>query len=171
MTLVDAQMAKALRIVTLERGLDPRDFTLAAFGGGGPLHACALADDLGIARILVPARPGIFSAEGLLDAQLHERFTAPLMRMLDELDDADLEGILNVWEAQGRESLRRARRARRCDSLPPRTRRAVRGTEFRTDDCVRRLSRQPPREPSTPRIARATDTTQRTNASKSSTRA
>jgi N-methylhydantoinase A len=105
-TLVDAQMAKALRIVTLERGLDPRDFTLAAFGGGGPLHACALADDLGIARILIPARPGVFSAEGLLDAQLHERFTAPLMRMLDELDDADLERILNVWEAQARESLR-----------------------------------------------------------------
>ena len=50
-------MSKVLRIVTIERGLDPRDFTLAAFGGGGPLHACALAGELGIARVLVPERP------------------------------------------------------------------------------------------------------------------
>ena len=65
-TLVDAQMAKVLRIVTIERGLDPREFTLAAFGGGGPLHACALAGELGVARVLIPHRPGIFSAQGLL---------------------------------------------------------------------------------------------------------
>src|SRR5262249_10348871 len=65
-TLVVAQMAKALRIVTLERGLDPRDFTLVAFGGGGPLHACELAEELGITRVVIPLRPGTFSAEGLL---------------------------------------------------------------------------------------------------------
>ncbi len=105
-TLVDAQMAKALRIVTMERGLDPRDFTLAAFGGGGPLHACALADDLGIARILVPARPGVFSAEGLLDAALHERFSAPLLQLLDEIDAGELERSFRMWETRARESLR-----------------------------------------------------------------
>ncbi|MGA9272731.1 MAG: hydantoinase/oxoprolinase family protein, partial [Candidatus Cybelea sp.] len=69
--LVDDAMAKVLRIVTIERGLDPRDFTLVAFGGGGPLHACALAEELDIARVVVPAHPGLFSATGLLDATLH----------------------------------------------------------------------------------------------------
>lgn len=68
--LIDDAMAKALRIVTVERGLDPRDFTLVAFGGGGPLHACALADVLEMRRIMIPAHPGLFSAFGLLDADL-----------------------------------------------------------------------------------------------------
>jgi N-methylhydantoinase A len=80
--LVDAQMAKVLRIVSVERGLDPRDFALMTFGGGGPLHACALAEDLGIARIVVPAQPGVFSALGLLVAGARttasRSFVAPL---------------------------------------------------------------------------------------------
>ncbi len=105
-TIVDAQMAKALRIVTLERGLDPRAFTLAAFGGGGPLHACALAEELGIARILVPARPGVFSAQGLLAAELHERFTAPIMRALDDVDAAALDRTFDEWEVRARDALR-----------------------------------------------------------------
>ena len=66
--LVDHEMGKVLRIVTIERGHDPRDFTLVAFGGGGPLHACAVARDIGVGRIVVPARPGLFSAIGLLVA-------------------------------------------------------------------------------------------------------
>ena len=68
--LVDAEMAKVLRIVSVERGHDPRDFTLLAFGGGGPLHACAVADDIGVARVVVPANPGVFSAYGLLAADV-----------------------------------------------------------------------------------------------------
>ena len=68
--LVDAAMAKVLRIVSVERGHDPRDFTLLAFGGGGPLHACAVAADIGIARIIVPSHPGVFSAYGLLVADV-----------------------------------------------------------------------------------------------------
>ena len=56
-------MAKVLRIiVSVERGLDPRDFVLMAFGGGGPLHACALAGDLGMRRVVIPRYPGLFSA-------------------------------------------------------------------------------------------------------------
>ena len=68
--LVDAEMAKVLRIVSVERGHDPRDFTLLAFGGGGPLHACAVAGDIGVARIVVPGAPGVFSAYGLLAADV-----------------------------------------------------------------------------------------------------
>lgn len=69
-TLVDAEMAKVLRIVSVERGHDPRDFTLLAFGGGGPLHACAVATEIGVARIVVPSHPGVFSAYGLLAADV-----------------------------------------------------------------------------------------------------
>ncbi len=68
--LVDAEMAKVLRIVSIERGLDPRDFTLLAFGGGGPLHACAVAAEIGVGRIVIPAAPGVFSAYGLLAADV-----------------------------------------------------------------------------------------------------
>ena len=70
--LVDAAMAKVLRIVSVERGYDPRDFTLIAFGGGGPLHACAVADDIGLTRIVVPSHPGVFSAFGLLAADVRD---------------------------------------------------------------------------------------------------
>ncbi|HEY0395289.1 MAG TPA: hydantoinase/oxoprolinase family protein [Candidatus Elarobacter sp.] len=68
--LVDAEMAKVLRIVSVERGYDPRDFTLLAFGGGGPLHACAVAADIGVRRVVVPPMPGVFSAYGLLAADV-----------------------------------------------------------------------------------------------------
>jgi N-methylhydantoinase A len=68
--LVDAEMAKVLRIVSVERGYDPRDFTLLAFGGGGPLHACAVAREIGVRTIVVPALPGVFSAYGLLTADV-----------------------------------------------------------------------------------------------------
>src|SRR5580692_6925970 len=81
--LVDAEMAKVLRIVSVERGLDPRDFALMAFGGGGPLHACALAGDLGIPRVIIPRYPGLFSALGLLAAGVRATFSRSLVALLD----------------------------------------------------------------------------------------
>ena len=81
--LVDAEMAKVLRIVSVERGLDPRDFILMAFGGGGPLHACALADDLGMRRVVIPRFPGLFSALGLLAADVRATFSRSLVAPLD----------------------------------------------------------------------------------------
>ncbi len=73
--LVDAEMAKVLRIVSVERGYDPRDFTLLAFGGGGPLHACAVAREVGVRRVIVPPLPGLFSAYGLLTADIRTVFS------------------------------------------------------------------------------------------------
>lgn len=77
-----AQMSNALRLVTLRRGHDPRDFTLVAFGGNGPLHAALLARELGIARVVIPPGPGHFSAFGMLEgsmtAQAVQTFVAPL---------------------------------------------------------------------------------------------
>jgi len=64
--VVDAEMVRALRVVSVEQGLDPRDFALIAFGGAGPLHACSLADELGIEIVLVPATAGVLSALGLV---------------------------------------------------------------------------------------------------------
>jgi N-methylhydantoinase A len=103
-TLIDAAMSKVLRIVTIERGLDPRDFALVAYGGGGPLHACALADELGIARALVPAHPGIFSAEGLLVAAITAVGIEPV---LCEVGDpgVDPAAIFGRLEARGRDEL------------------------------------------------------------------
>jgi N-methylhydantoinase A len=66
--VVNAEMTRALRVVSVEQGLDPRDFALVAFGGTGPLHACALADELGIDTVLVPAAAGVLSALGLVAA-------------------------------------------------------------------------------------------------------
>jgi N-methylhydantoinase A len=66
--VVNAEMTRALRVVSVEQGLDPRDFALVAFGGAGPLHACALADELEMSTVLVPAAAGVLSALGLVAA-------------------------------------------------------------------------------------------------------
>jgi N-methylhydantoinase A len=63
--VVNAQLLRALRVVSVECGHDPRDFALVAFGGAGPLHACALADELGVAKGLVPELAGVLAALGL----------------------------------------------------------------------------------------------------------
>ena len=68
LAVVDANMERALRAVSVERGVDPRGLALVAFGGAGPLHACALADALGMPAVVVPARAGVLSAVGLLTA-------------------------------------------------------------------------------------------------------
>ena len=75
LAIVDSNMIGAIRVISVERGHDPRDFTLVAFGGAGPLHGCALADMLGIATVLVPPAPGVLCAEGLLAAQLKSEFS------------------------------------------------------------------------------------------------
>lgn len=78
LAIADHRMVGAVRVVSVERGHDPRDFTLVPFGGAGPLHACALADLLGIERILVPASPGVLCAEGLLAAPVRAEFSRSL---------------------------------------------------------------------------------------------
>jgi N-methylhydantoinase A len=80
LAILDNNMMGALRIVSVERGHDPRDFTLVPFGGAGPLHGCALAELLGIRRILVPTAPGVLCADGLLAADLKADFSRTLPR-------------------------------------------------------------------------------------------
>jgi N-methylhydantoinase A len=88
--VANAAMARAVRAVTVERGRDPRDLTLVAFGGNGGIHATDLARDLGIARIVVPPLAGVFSAVGMLAADLEHIGLRTLTRYLDELRPADL---------------------------------------------------------------------------------
>jgi N-methylhydantoinase A len=80
LAILDNNMMGALRIVSVERGHDPRDFTLVPFGGAGPLHGCALAELLGIRRVLVPTAPGVLCADGLLAADLKADFSRTLPR-------------------------------------------------------------------------------------------
>ena len=78
LAIVDNNMVGAMRVVSVERGHDPRDFTLVPFGGAGPLHGCALADLLGITRVLIPPAPGVLCADGLLAADLKAEFSRTL---------------------------------------------------------------------------------------------
>ncbi len=103
--IVDAQMAKVLRIVTVERGLDPRDFTMVAFGGNGPLHGCALAEELGMRRVIIPEHPGVFSAHGLLVADLRASFVRPVLREASEAADDSLRETFEVLEREARDLL------------------------------------------------------------------
>jgi N-methylhydantoinase A len=77
--VANARMESALRQVSVERGHNPRSFALLAFGGAGPLHACALASSLGIGKVLIPAAPGALSALGILDADLRREFSRTVM--------------------------------------------------------------------------------------------
>jgi N-methylhydantoinase A len=78
LSILDHNMVGAVRIVSVERGHDPRDFTLVAFGGAGPLHGCSLAELLGITRVLIPPAPGVLCADGLLAADLKAEFSRTL---------------------------------------------------------------------------------------------
>jgi N-methylhydantoinase A len=94
--VVDAEMLRALRIVSVERGHDPRDFALVAFGGAGPLHGCALADELEIGTVLVPAAAGVLSALGLVASEERRDRVVPYVRPLAEVDDLPAEGAADL---------------------------------------------------------------------------
>jgi N-methylhydantoinase A len=98
-------MANAVRHVTLERGLDPRDFTLVAYGGGGPLHAASVAKELSISKIIIPHAPGHFSALGMLMADLRRDTVQTLFARMDDLEMFALENEFIKLEAGGRRAL------------------------------------------------------------------
>jgi N-methylhydantoinase A len=98
-------MANAVRQVTLQRGLDPRDFTLFAYGGGGALHAAAVARELQISTLVIPQAPGLFSALGMLIADLRRDYVQTLFARLDEIDMAQLEAEFQQLEREGRAAL------------------------------------------------------------------
>ncbi len=90
--VVNAEMLRALRVVSVERGHDPRDFALVAFGGAGPLHACALAEQLGIDTVLVPAAAGVLSALGLVASDERRDHVRSYIRPLAEAGELPRDG-------------------------------------------------------------------------------
>ena len=103
--VANANMARALRVVSVERGHDPREFTLVAFGGAGPLHASALAAEVGVPRVLVPRAAGVLSALGLLVSDLTYDESVSRVRPLADVSPEGLAGTLSDLEARGRERL------------------------------------------------------------------
>jgi N-methylhydantoinase A len=103
--VVNDRMAGAIRMVSLERGHDPRDFVLFAFGGAGPLHAAALARELGIPKVLVPARPGITSALGCLVADVRHDYVKTVNQDLLAMDLDAAWAVLEAQVAEGRRTL------------------------------------------------------------------
>ena len=91
LAIANNNMVGAIRVVSVERGHDPRDFTLVPFGGAGPLHGCALAELLGMRRILVPPSPGVLCAQGLLAADLKSEFTVSIAEALADADWGRIE--------------------------------------------------------------------------------
>jgi N-methylhydantoinase A len=103
--IANDRMAGAMRLVSLSRGHDPRDFALFAFGGAGPLHATALARELAIPTVLVPARPGITNALGCVVADLRHDYVRTINKPLSAIDDATIAGVYAEQAAQGQATI------------------------------------------------------------------
>ena len=106
--VVNHAMAEVLKIVSIQRGHDPRDFALAAFGGAGPLHAAALARELGIAEVICPPIPGAFSALGLVGTDLKRDYVRTLYTTAAAADPKALEAAFVALEKTGMAMLDRA---------------------------------------------------------------
>ena len=105
--IANDRMAGAVRLVSLSRGHDPRDFALFAFGGAGPLHATALARELGIPTVLVPVRPGITNALGCVVADLRHDYVRTVNKPLSAVDDAMVARIYAEQAAEGEATIAR----------------------------------------------------------------
>ena len=105
--VINATMVRGMRSVSVEKGYDPREFALVAFGGGGPLHASELAREAGLSTVLVPPMPGVTSALGLLVADLRYDESATFLRSLSTADPAGLAVVYESLEEAARDRMRR----------------------------------------------------------------
>ena len=105
--VLNGQMAEGIRAITVRRGHDPRDFTLVALGGAGPLHGIALAEELGIRRVLVPPHPGVLSAQGLLDASVEHEVAQAFGHDLSALSVEDLAQAFGVIDGRAQDLMAR----------------------------------------------------------------
>ena len=107
--VINAKMAHAIRTLTVEQGIDARDFAIVAFGGAGPLHAAFLAEELEVREVIVPRFPGTFSAWGMLQTAIRHDFATPFLHDFDDVTASALEAQLDVLRARGREMLEQDR--------------------------------------------------------------
>ena len=124
LSVVQTNMLGAIRVVSVRKGYDPRAYTMVAFGGAGPLHAAALARDLGVRQVLVPAAPGILCALGLLIEPLRLDLVRTRVQPLEALRERDVERLFEELEAEASAWLDE-------ESVPPPRRRLVRAFDMR----------------------------------------
>ena len=133
-------MIRAIKSVSSERGRNPRDYVLFAFGGNGPLFAGAMATILGMRKILIPPAPGVFSAFGLLCAEVEHHYSQTLRRVLQSADPAELESGWNLLEEQADQQLA-------IDGFLPDQRRLVRSANMHYQGQIYELSVPVPEGP------------------------
>ncbi len=105
LAVANEQIAAAIRLISVNRGYNPQDFTLTSFGGAGGLHVCALAEAMNMTRALVPIHGGVLSALGMIVAQPGRQLSRTATALLSDLTDAEIENGLAELEAQGRAEL------------------------------------------------------------------
>jgi N-methylhydantoinase A len=103
--VANAEMAQAVRVVTVERGIDPRELALVAFGGAGPLHAAAIADELGMAKVIAPVASGVLSALGLAVSERRRDLVESVLLAGDDLAGEAIREVVERLAARGREEL------------------------------------------------------------------
>lgn len=130
--IANSNMAKAIRVMTVERGLDPREFVLLPFGGAGPMQGCELAETLDISRVLVPTMPGVLSALGTLYVDVVHDFAHAHIRAVAQLSPAQVEAIFRDLSDQGRAALDN-------DAIPPERQRLERRLDLRYVGQVKTL--------------------------------
>ncbi|MBV8837246.1 MAG: hydantoinase/oxoprolinase family protein [Alphaproteobacteria bacterium] len=106
LAVVNQRMAGRIRLLSIERGHDPRDFALVAFGGAGPVHGAALMQEVGIGAMLVPPYPGVLCAMGCASANVRYDYSRTVERLMDELDLRDVRAIMREQRAEGEAAIR-----------------------------------------------------------------
>ena len=113
--VANAEMVRALRVISVERGLDPREFALLAFGGAGGMHACSLAEELGMETVLVPRAGGVLSALGLAISDLRRDYVRPYLEELGGVDEKEVEERFEDMENTAAKDLEGPEHTRRAD--------------------------------------------------------
>lgn len=113
--VANAEMVRALRVISVERGLDPREFALLAFGGAGGMHACSLAEELGMQTVLVPRAGGVLSALGLAISDLRRDYVRPYLTSFDDVDADEFEKGFRDMETTAADDLEGPEFTRRAD--------------------------------------------------------
>jgi N-methylhydantoinase A len=113
--VANAEMVRALRVISVERGLDPREFALLAFGGAGGMHACSLAEELDVETVLVPRAGGVLSALGLAISDLRRDYVRPYLTTLEEVDEEEFEVRFEDMENTAAQDLEDPAYTRRAD--------------------------------------------------------
>ncbi len=107
LTIANEHMANAIRLMSIERGYDPRLFTLLAFGGAGPMHACALAETLSMKRVLIPRDPGTLSARGMFLADIIKDYSKTVLLKLENIENQHLEDLFSPLLKQAKVDLKK----------------------------------------------------------------